>query len=175
MPKFGPRHKMPLKRRREFKTNYKKRLKLLLSGKPRLVVRKTNRYIIAQIVESKEGQDFTKIGITSKILKKYGWKYSFKNLPACYLTGLIIGKLALKNGVKEAILDIGLNKSTKGNRVYTVLKGALDAGLKIPHSEEILPSEDRIRGEHIANYLEKFKNLPNDFELIKNKILSELA
>ena len=175
MPKFGPRYKMPLKRRRKLKTNYKKRLKLLLSGKPRLVVRKTNRYIIAQIVESKEAKDFTKIGITSRILKKFKWNYSFKNLPACYLTGLIIGKLALKNGIKEAILDIGLHKSTKGNRIYAVLKGALDAGLNIPHSKEVLPSEDRIRGEHIANYLEKFKNLPQDFELVKNKILSELA
>ncbi|MEM0481037.1 MAG: 50S ribosomal protein L18 [Candidatus Aenigmatarchaeota archaeon] len=166
-------YRMPYRRRRELKTDYKQRIALLKSGKPRLVVRKTNKYIIAQIVVSKEAQDYTVIGITSKILQKYGWKYSFKNLPACYLTGLIIGKLALKNGINEAVLDIGLNRVTKGNRIFTVLKGAVDAGLKIPHSKEILPSEDRIKGLHIANYLEKFKNLPNDFEKIKEKILKE--
>lgn len=166
-------YRMPYRRRRELKTDYKQRIALLKSGKPRLVVRKTNKYIIAQIVVSKEAQDYTVIGITSKILQKYGWKYSFKNLPACYLTGLIIGKLALKNGINEAVLDIGLNRVTKGNRIFTVLKGAVDAGLKIPHSKEILPSEDRIKGLHIANYLEKFKNLPNDFEEIKEKILKE--
>ncbi len=166
-------YKVKFRRRREFKTNYKKRISLLKSGKPRLVVRKTNRYIIAQIVISKEAQDYTLIGITSKILKKFGWNYSCKNLPACYLTGLIIGKLAIKNNINEAILDIGLNRSTKGNRIYAVLKGALDAGLKVPHSEEILPNEERIKGFHIANYLEKFKNLPNDFELVKQKILEK--
>lgn len=172
MPKFGPRYKMPLKRRRKFKTDYKKRLKLLLSGKPRLVVRKTNKYIIAQIVISEEARDRTVVGVTSKILRdKYGWKYSCKNLPAAYLTGLIIGKLALKNGIKEAILDMGLNRKTKGNRIFATLKGAVDAGLKIPHGEEILPDETRIKGEHIARYLEKFKNLPKDFEVLKEKIL----
>ena len=166
-------YRMPYKRRRKLKTDYRQRIELLKSGKPRLVVRKTNKYIIAQIVKSKEAQDYTVLGITSKILQKYGWKYSFKNLPACYLTGLIIGKLALKNGIKEAILDIGLNRVTKGNRIFAVIKGAIDAGLKIPHSNEVLPSEDRIKGLHIANYLEKFKDLPKDFEEIKQKILKE--
>jgi large subunit ribosomal protein L18 len=36
-----PTYKMPFRRRREGKTNYTKRLKLLLSRKPRLVVRKS--------------------------------------------------------------------------------------------------------------------------------------
>ncbi|MCD6483032.1 MAG: 50S ribosomal protein L18 [Candidatus Aenigmarchaeota archaeon] len=172
MPKFGPRYKMPLKRRRKFKTDYKKRLKLLLSGKPRLVVRRTNKYIIAQMVVSEEGEDKTIVGITSKVLRdKYGWKYSCKNLPAAYLTGLLIGKLALEKGIKEAILDIGLHRKTKGNRLFATLKGAVDAGLSVPHGEEILPDESRIKGEHIASYLEKFKNLPQDFETVKKKII----
>jgi large subunit ribosomal protein L18 len=169
----NPTYRMPYKRRRKMKTNYRKRIELLKSNKPRLVVRKTNKYIIAQIVISKEAQDYTIIGITSKILKKYNWNFSFKNLPASYLTGLIIGKLALKKGINEAILDIGLNRATKGNRIFAVLKGALDAGLKIPHSEEILPSEERIKGIHIASYLEKFKDLPKFFEEVKEKILKD--
>ncbi|MEM5870744.1 MAG: 50S ribosomal protein L18 [Candidatus Aenigmatarchaeota archaeon] len=167
-------YKMPYKRRRKFKTDYRQRIGLLKSGKIRLVVRKTNKYIIAQLVKSKEAQDYTIIGITSKILKdKYNWQYSCKNLPAAYLTGLIIGKLALKNNIQEAILDIGLNRSTKGNRIYAVLKGAIDAGLKIPHNEKILPSQDRIEGRHIASYIEKFKNITNDFYKVKEQILKD--
>ncbi|MEM0242925.1 MAG: 50S ribosomal protein L18 [Candidatus Aenigmatarchaeota archaeon] len=165
---------MPYKRRRKYKTDYRQRIGLLKSGKIRLVVRKTNKYIIAQLVKSKIAQDYTILGITSKILKdKYDWKYSCKNLPAAYLTGIIIGKLALKNGIQEAILDIGINRSTKGNRIFAVLKGAIDAGLKIPHSDEIFPTEDRIEGKHIASYIEKFKNITQDFYKVKEKILKD--
>ncbi len=169
--KIGTTYRMQLKRRRLGKTNYKKRLKLLLSGKPRLIVRKTNKYIIAQIAKYNEKGDEILVGVTSKVLKKFGWNYSFKNTPAAYLTGLIIGKMAVEKGIKEAILDIGLHSPTKGSKVFAVAKGALDAGLKIPISESVIPSEDRIKGEHIASYLQKFKNLPEKFEEVKQKIL----
>ena len=171
MPKLSPRYKMPFRRRREGKTDYKKRLKLLLSKKPRLVVRKSLNYITAQIIEYKPNGDFTLVGLTSQELKKLNWKYSCKNLPACYLTGLLIAKKALEKGIKEAILDMGLHPSTKGSRIYALVKGAIDGGLKIPINEKILPSEERIKGLHIANYLEKFKNLPKDFEKLKEKIV----
>ena len=152
----GPRYVVKFRRRREGITDYRKRIKLLKSKKPRLVVRKTNKYIIAHIVEFNPKGDKTLIFITSKKLKEFGWKIpSFKNTPAAYLTGLLIGKLALKKGIKEAILDIGRYPSIKGSKLYAVLKGALDAGLKIPHSKEILPSEDRIKGKHIANYMKE--------------------
>jgi len=42
--------KLPRRRRIASKTDYKARLSLLKSEKPRLVVRKTNRYIIAPII-----------------------------------------------------------------------------------------------------------------------------
>jgi large subunit ribosomal protein L18 len=170
MPKFSPTYKMPFRRRREGRTNYRKRLKLLLSKKPRLVIRKSLRYINAQIVVF-NGSDKTITAVNSKILRKYGWKYSCKNLPACYLTGILIAKKALEKGIKEAVLDMGLYPSTKGSKIYAVVKGALDAGLKVPCSEEILPSEERIRGEHIKNYLEKFKNISKDFDELKQKLL----
>jgi len=38
------------RRRQEFKTDYLNRIKLLKCGKPRLVFRKTNRYVIIQII-----------------------------------------------------------------------------------------------------------------------------
>lgn len=161
---------MPFKRRRLGKTDYNKRLKLLLSKKPRLVVRKSLKYIRAQIVEFDMTGDKTIAAASSEELKKLGWKFSGDSLPAAYLTGLLIGKKAVKKGVKEAILDSGLYSSTSGNRIYAVVKGAIDAGLKIPVSEEILPKEERIKGLHISNYLEKFKDLPEQFEKIKKKV-----
>jgi large subunit ribosomal protein L18 len=60
---------------------------------------------------------------------------------------------------------LGLNISTKGSRIYAALKGVLDSGIKVPHSEDILPSEDRIKGKHISEDLEK------QFENIKSKIV----
>lgn len=169
--KLKPTYRMPFKRRREGKTDYKKRLKLLLSNKPRLVVRKSLKFIRAQVIEfSKEG-DKTLVAASSQELKKLGWKFAFDNLPSAYLTGLLVGKKALKKGIKEAVLDAGLYTSTKGSRVYAVTKGAVDAGLKIPISKEVLPTEERIRGVHIANYIKKFKDIPQVFDKIKADIL----
>jgi large subunit ribosomal protein L18 len=153
------------RRRREGKTDYKSRMALLSGKIPRIVVRKTNKYIIAQIVESKEAQDFVKIHASSKELSKKGWKFSFKNLPAAYLTGMLIAKKALAIKVKKVILDIGRTTSTKGSKIYALLKGAVDAGLEINYSKDILPSEERISGKHI-----KKEEISKNFEEIKNKI-----
>ncbi|MCS7123751.1 MAG: 50S ribosomal protein L18 [Candidatus Aenigmarchaeota archaeon] len=146
-----------LKRRKEFKTNYKKRLRLLLSRKPRLVIRKTNKYIIAHIVnyDYENHKDYTVAYVTSKKLREFGLDYksfSLKNIPISYLTGYLIGKIALSKNIKEAILDSGLNRLTKGCRIYAVLKGAIDAGLKIPFNERIFPDENRLNGSHIKNF-----------------------
>jgi large subunit ribosomal protein L18 len=168
--KLNPRYKMPFKRRRLGKTDYKKRLKLLLSKKPRLVVRRSLKYILAQIVEFAKEGDKTLAQASSKELKELGWQFARDNLPAAYLTGLLIGKKALAKGIKEAVLDSGLYTSTKGNRIYAVVKGARDAGLQVPVDESVLPSEERIKGLHIASHLEKFKSLPEKFEEIKKKI-----
>ncbi len=162
--KLSPRYRMPFKRRRLGKTDYQKRLRLLSSGEPRLVVRKSLNYITAQIIQFDKKGDKTLAGVASRQLKKMGWKFACDNLPAAYLTGLLIGKKAGK--INEAILDSGLHQSTKGNRIYAVVKGATDAGLKIPIGEDILPSEDRIKGKHISEAVEK------EFEKIKQKILS---
>lgn len=159
------------RRRREGKTDYKKRLKLLSSNKPRLVIRKSLKYIRAQVIEFSEEGDKTLVAASSEELKKLGWKFNFDNLPAAYLTGLLIGKKALKKGIKETVLDAGLYTSSKSNRIYATAKGAVDAGLKVPISEEVLPKEERIRGMHIANYIKKFKDLPEVFDKIKGDIL----
>jgi len=160
----GPRYKVPYRRRREGKTNYRKRLKLLLSRKPRLVVRITNTRVIAQIIEYHPDGDRVLIGIDSSMLTKYGWKGDLNNTPAAYLTGLLIGKKALEKGINEAVLDIGLHTPAKGSRVFAVLRGAVEAGLKVPHSPEILPDDSRIKGEHIASYYEMRPELFTEYE-----------
>jgi large subunit ribosomal protein L18 len=87
----------------------------------------------------------------SDLSKKFGWPedYSQKSVPASYLFGYAMGKAALAHGSQEAVLDIGLAASTPGNRVFAALKGMVDAGLEIPHSEDVLPDEDRLNGAHI--------------------------
>ncbi len=163
----GKPKKVPKRRRREGKTNYHKRLKLLLAKKPRLVVRKSNTRIQAQMIKYSPEGDKVLLETNSKELEKYGWKHSLKNIPASYLTGVILAKKSLEKGIKEAVLDVGLTKATKGGKVFALQKGAIDAGLKIVHSEKIFPKERRIRGEHIK------PEVVEQFEEIKTKILGQ--
>lgn len=86
---------------------------------------------------------------------KNGWRGSTNNLPACYLTGLLLGKKSVASGTKNAVLYIG--KSPFTSRVAACLKGVTDAGLEIPVSEDSLPGDDRITGQHIASYAEALK------------------
>jgi len=153
----GGRYRLPLKRRRKGLTNYYKRRKLILSEKPRLVVRKTSRNIIAQIIGVKPEGDITHVSACSGELRKYGWKGGSKNTPAAYLVGYLVGLKALEKGIKEAVLDIGLHRPTKGAKVFAAAQGAIDAGLKIPIGKEILPDDKRVKGEHIANYAKLLK------------------
>ncbi|NJE25457.1 50S ribosomal protein L18 [Thermococcus sp. MV5] len=154
----GPRYRVPFRRRREGKTNYHKRLALLKSGKPRLVVRKTLNHHIAQIVlYGPEGDKTVVSAHTRELMRDFGWKGHGGNTPSAYLLGLLIGYKALEKGIEEAILDIGLHPPTKGSSIFAVLKGAVDAGLNVPHSEEIYPGEDRVNGEHIATYAKMLK------------------
>lgn len=144
------------RRKREGKTDYRKRLRILLGNKLRFIIRISLKNITAQIAEYNEKGDKILVSTSSKELeKKFGWKTSRTNLPASYLTGYLAGKYAVKKGIKEAILDIGLLNSVKGGKIYSALKGALDAGLTIPYSEDVLPSEDSIKGVNIANYAVK--------------------
>jgi len=164
----GPTYKVPFRRRREGKTNYRKRLALIKSGKPRIVVRKTLRRIIVQFIKFDPKGDRVIACADSKDLIKYGWRGSAKNTPAAYLVGYIAAKRALEKGVKEAVLDIGLHRPTRGARIFAALKGALDAGLDVPHGEGIFPSDERIRGEHISE--EVAKMFDEVFEKIKQEV-----
>ena len=143
--------RVQFKRRRQHSTNYLARAKKLKGRVPRLVVRRTNRYILAQIVTSEIAQDKVIFTASSKELMKYGWPKtkSIKNLAAGYLLGVLCAVKAKKADIEMAILDLGLFRSTKGNRIYAVVKGAVDGGLDVPHSEEILPPMERIKRQDL--------------------------
>ncbi len=167
------------RRRREGRTDYKQRLALLKSGKPRLVIRKTLNNTVCQIVKHGTEGDKTIVNVTGKDVRKIGWKGHLGNIPSSYLIGMICGLEAKKKKITEVVLDMGLHTSTNGSRIYAALKGAIDAGLKIPHSEEILPDEKRISGKHVEEYAKLLRSgKPQDYKrqfskYIKNKILPE--
>lgn len=159
---------MPHRRRREGKTDYRKRLALVKSKKLRLVVRKSNNGVTCQIVEYGHAGDKTLVHADTFELKKLGWTGPTGNIPAAYLTGMLCAKRALEKKLGEAILDIGLYRNTKGNRLFAALKGAVDGGLSIPHSKEAFPSDDRISGKHIP--APAGEKVVKEFENTKKKI-----
>ncbi len=182
---------LPFKRKTRGMTNYKKRIALIRSEKPRLVIRKSIRGINAAIVEFNEKGDRVIASANSRALEKYGWKADKGNVPSAYLTGFLLGKKAKEKKIGEAVLDIGLGSSVKGSRIYAAVAGIVDSGIKVPHGENILPAKDRINGTHIAKYAEIIKkdkerferqfggylknnidplNLPKHFEEIKSKL-----
>ncbi len=157
MKKIGPRYRVRFKRKREGKTNYRHRLKLLRSKKPRLVARISSKHVTAQIIQAAPTGDTTLASAHSKQLEKLGWKGHTSNTSAAYLVGLLCGYRAVKAGVKECVFDMGMYAPIPQAKVFAVLKGALDGNLQIPHGEGVLPGEDRVNGTHISKYASKLK------------------
>lgn len=158
----GPRTRVPFRRRREGRTDYRARLALLKSGKPRLVVRRTNGDVIVQFVEWAESGDRVRATAHARELAKMGWNNSAKNTPAAYLTGLLAGQRAAQAGIGEAVLDMGRRTPVPGGRVFAVLKGVLDAGVEVPHGEGVFPEEERLTGA--------FLDQKKDFTAVRAKI-----
>lgn len=189
----GPRYTVQFRRRREGKTDYRKRKRLILSGRPRLVVRATNKNLVAQIVQAEIQGDIVLASAHSRQLPA-DWKASKGNLPSAYLTGLLLGRRAASKSIKRAVLDTGIRRLTKGSRISAALKGVLDADIEVPHDPAILPDEKRVAAAHIADYLGRLSSGPEKqriifseyatkgikpelitsfFEKVKGKILSE--
>lgn len=170
------------------------------SPKHRFIVRRTNRKIICQIAHSTIEGDRIICSADSTELARYGIPVGFTNYSAAYCTGLLCARRLLKTlnldhvGQTEvtgeeyhieddeslerrpfkAFLDVGLVRTTTGNRVFGALKGACDGGLHIPHSTKRFPGysceegskegdydaavhRDRILGQHIADYMRQMK------------------
>lgn len=160
----GPRYHVAFRRRRQGKTDFRLRRKLIASDQSRAVVRCTSRNTTVQFINFDLQGDLVVAVATTKELGKLGWNRATGNTPSAYLVGYLAGKRAAENGISQAILDIGLKAPTKGSKVFAALKGMLDAGIDIPHSEDILPAEERISGTHIS------EKVPALFESVINKI-----
>ena len=160
----GKRFRPGFRRRSQGKTDYRVRLALLKSKKTRAVVRKSLYNIRVQFIEYDPTGDKIIASAISSELKNYGWDGHYANAPASYLTGFLAGKKARKQGITEGILDIGLNTPTKGANIFCALNGLLDAGIDIPHGENMLPTKERTTELHIH------ADTPKKVDEIKGKI-----
>ncbi|KAL7176745.1 hypothetical protein ACSBR2_030151 [Camellia fascicularis] len=166
---YFKRFQVKFKRRREGKTDYRARIRLINQDKNkyntpkyRFVVRFTNKDIIAQIISASIAGDMVLASAYAHELPRYGLEVGLTNYAAAYCTGLLLARRVLKKlemddeyeGNVEAtgedfsvepaesrrpfraLLDVGLIRTTTGNRVFGALKGALDGGLDIPHSDK---------------------------------------
>jgi len=197
---YFKRYQVKYRRRREGKTDYFARRKLVAqdknkynSPKYRLVVRFTNKDVICQVVYARLEGDYVLCAAYSHELPRYGIKVGLTNYAAAYATGLLLArrlltKLGLADaykGVEEAdgayyvveenddgprpfrcYLDIGLQRTTTGARIFAAMKGAVDGGLEIPHKEKRFVGYDAsapagyvevlrkyIYGGHVGEYM----------------------
>ncbi len=151
------------RRKRQKKTDYKKRLKQVVSDRVRIVIRQSTNSIIIQAVKFNESGDETLKYVKSGDLKKYGWKENLGNTSAAYLTGLLFGKLA-KEVAENGIIDLGLRRLVKKSRIAAVIKGITDAGLSVLVGENIFPENDKLTGKNNK------KDISAHFEEVKKKI-----
>lgn len=165
-----------LKRIREDKTNYRKRSAILIGRQLFVTVKISDQNVAAQVLRPTPTGDIVIVSAHSRELAEHGWKGGFNNLPACYLTGTLLGKKALEKEVSSAVLYIGKNHFT--SRVAACMKGIVDAGVSMPVSKESLPDEDRISGHHIAEYSHTLKEDEKEYNsrfsaILKNGLKPE--
>ena len=152
-------HIQIFRRRREGKTDYRKRKAIIVGKSPFLSVRISGRYVYAQLMKPAAGGDTTICSASSKdIASKFGWKGSTKSIPGAYLTGLYLGRIAGEKDVSKAIVYSGIDRYIHGSRLASVINGARDAGLEVAVDEESLPDESRLNGTHIVNYAKKLES-----------------
>jgi large subunit ribosomal protein L5e len=206
---YFKRFQVKYRRRREGKTDYFARKRLVVQEKNkyntpkyRLVVRFTQTDIICQIVNAEITGDIVKTAAYAHELPRYGVKVGLTNYSAAYCTGLLLarrhlaslkldkiydGPLAVDGeifniapidgqpGPFRCVLDVGLKRTTTGCKVFSALKGAVDGGLDIPHSEtrffgydreaskyDAAAHRDRILGKHVAAYMDTLKGEDED-------------
>jgi len=166
---YFKRFQPKFKRRRQGKTDYYARKRLTVQDKNkyntpkyRMIVRFTNKDVIAQIAYSRIEGDVVVCAAYSHELPRYGITVGLTNYAAAYATGLLLARRHLKKlsldqiykGVEEvngddynveqegdnpnpftAVLDVGLARTSTGAKIFAVLKGAADGGINVPHSE----------------------------------------
>ena len=138
------------------------------SKKYRFCVRRTNTKFICQIIYPTIQGDKVMCQADSFELKKFGVDTGLANYAAAYATGLLcarrlltdLGMADMYKGVEnvdadyfdvyekgkvqdrrpfKALLDVGLVRTTTGNKVFGAMKGAVDGGVFIPHNTKRFP------------------------------------
>jgi large subunit ribosomal protein L18 len=161
----GPRYRVPFRRRREGKTDYRVRLALLRSGSERAVVRLSNHRVRVAIVRFDPTGDRVVAAADSSELGALAFPAtSLASTPAAYLTAYLAGLRAKRAGASAAVLDLGAHRPSPGGRLAAALKGLLDAGVEVPHGEGGFPTVDRLNGSHLP------KPLPEPVEAYKAKL-----
>jgi large subunit ribosomal protein L18 len=166
----GPRFRVHFRRRREGRTDYRVRLKLLKSGRPRAVVRLSERRVRVSVVEFDPAGDRVLATADSGELGRIEFPTTcLATTPAAYLTAYLAGLRAKAGGRAEAVLDLGVRRPTAGGRLAAALKGLLDSGVAIPHGEGGFPSADRLEGSHLP------RKLPQPLDAYRQKLASLVA
>ncbi|KAL2487413.1 Ribosomal L18 c domain-containing protein [Abeliophyllum distichum] len=100
---YFKRFQVKYKRRREGKTDYRARIRLINQDKNkyntpkyRFVVRFTNQDIIAQIVSASIAGDIVMAAAYARELPRYGLEVGLTNYAAAYCTGLLLARRVLK-------------------------------------------------------------------------------
>ncbi|MGA7923278.1 MAG: 50S ribosomal protein L18 [Thermoplasmata archaeon] len=165
----GPRYRVPFRRRREGKTDYRHRLRLLKSGTPRAVVRLSRHRVMVAVTAYDPQGDRILAAAESRELSRIEFPTTATvSTPAAYLTGYLAGLRAKESGTTTAVLDAGLRRPTNGGRLLGALKGLLDAGLEIPHGEGAFPSAERLNGTHLR------PPLPKSLEMYKGDLAKNI-
>jgi len=206
---YFKRFQVKFKRRREGKTDYYARKRLVTQDKNkyntpkyRFIVRFTNKNIVCQIAHAKIEGDVVICAAYSHELPRYGVKVGLTNYAAAYCTGLLLARRLLTklnladvyegqlevDGDEYSVeslddspapfrcyLDVGLNRTTTGARVFGALKGAVDGGLEINHSMSRFPGYDEesddfnaevhrghIFGKNIGEYMDNLSESDED-------------
>lgn len=164
------------RRRREGKTDYRKRRGMIVGRTPFLAVRISGRYVYAQILRATPQGDLTLCSSSSRNLMRFGWKGSAKNITSAFLTGYHLGKVAKGKEVNDVVLYSGVGRFVHGSRIASVVKGAKEAGLEISIGEDSLPEDDRIKGLHVKDYAKKLETENNQkFGKVFSRILANGA
>jgi len=124
------------RRRQEAVTDYRKRLGLVKSSIDRVVVRKSNKRILGQIVKYSAKGDLVIAHADSGELAKLKW-LGRSNKPTAYLTGLLLAKKSGAQAKNVHILDIGMASPVKNSIPFVFAKGCIDGGMNIKASIEI--------------------------------------
>merc|ERR1712076_304735 len=154
---YFKRYQTKFRRRREGKTDYQARKGLCAqyknkfnTPKYRMIVRCTNKDVVCQIAYSRMQGDIivaaayscTGLLLARRVLNKF--KLDELYVGQTEADGEEYNVEPVDDGPRpfRCFLDVGLNRTTTGNKVFGALKGALDGGLDIPHNNKRFPGFD---------------------------------